>query len=219
MSGERLARLLARLRQRLGREGAETPPAPPPGPIPARAQVAGEARVALFMRMARAVGSEVERVAGLEEVASAVLRYLRFHNLPKRLVVAPDPLLQAAGFERLALVEVRYGTAGADDPVGVTVADAGVAETGTLVLASSPERPTMLAYLPETSIVLLPRARLDGSYEESWQRIRERFGTPPRSVNFITGPSRTADIGLRLTMGAHGPKRLLILLVDRLEHP
>ncbi len=220
-----LARLLARIRTRLGRpaeaRGAEEVAARPAGratgPIPARARVEGEARVALFTKMAKAVGSEVERLAHPGEVPGAVLRYLRFHNLPKRLVAAADPLLEASGLARAPLLEVRTGAVTADDPVGITVAEAGVAETGTLVLASTPERPTMLAFLPETAIVLLPLDRLDGSYEESWQRIRERFGTPPRSVNFVTGPSRTADIGLRLIMGAHGPKRLLILLVDRTE--
>lgn len=221
-------RLFERLWRALGRGGGGAPEElrreveerianPRPHLIPARAKVTGEERIALFVRMAKAVGTEIERVGHIGEVGEAVMRFLRFHNLPRQVRLAPDPLLDAAGFGEHALLEVRRGTASADDPTGVTVAESGVAETGTLVLASSPERPTMLAYLPENCVVVLPIARLDGSYEESWQRIRERFGRPPRSVNLITGPSRTADIGLQLTMGAHGPRRLLVVLVDRTD--
>lgn len=189
---------------------------PRPNLIPARAQVEGEARIELFVRMAKAVQTEVERLARIGEVGSAVTRYLRFHNLPQRLVAVPDPLLDRAGLDRQALMQVRRGTATADDVVGLTVADAGVAETGTLVLASSPQRPTMVAFLPETLAVVLPTADVVGAYEEAWARIRAAGG-PPRSVNFVTGPSRTGDIGQQITLGAHGPKRLLVLLVDALE--
>ncbi len=221
-------RLLERIRRALGRGGGEGPEElrrrvearlarPAPNPIPARARVRGEERIALFVRMAKAVGTEIERVGRIGEVAGAVERFLRFHNQPRRVRLAPDPLLERAGFGSQAMLEVERGAATAEDVTGVTVAEAGVAETGTLVLASAPERPTMLAYLPENCVVVLPIARLDGSYEESWQRIRERFGRPPRSVNLITGPSRTADIGLQLTMGAHGPRRLLVVLVDRTD--
>jgi L-lactate dehydrogenase complex protein LldG len=87
------------------------------------------------------------------------------------------------------------------------------------VLASSPERPTLLTQLPETSIVLVPRDRIEGAYEQAWDRIRVLPGGVPRSVNFITGPSRTADVAQKLELGAHGPKRLLILVVDGLSLP
>ncbi len=84
------------------------------------------------------------------------------------------------------------------------------------MLVSSPELPTLLAFLPETSIVLLPAAWIDAAYEESWQRLREVLGQPPRSVSFITGPSRTGDIAQKIELGAHGPRRLLVLVVDEL---
>lgn len=224
MSGTARGTILGRIRAALARDGAE-PAAmavrerlaqPRPNLIPARAQVEGEARIELFVRMAKAVQTDVERLARIGEVGSAVTRYLRFHNLPQRLVAVPDPLLDRAGLDRQALMQVRRGTATADDVVGLTVADAGVAETGTLVLASSPQRPTMVAFLPETLAVVLPTADVVGAYEEAWARIRAAGG-PPRSVNFVTGPSRTGDIGQQITLGAHGPKRLLVLLVDALD--
>ncbi len=185
-----------------------------PNLLPARARVAGAEAVALFERMARRVQTDVERVAARSEVARTVARYLRYHGVPQRLRLAPHPLLEEAGFAEQSLMTVARGAADPSDPVGVTVAEAGIAETGTLMLCSSPQCPTLLAFLPETSIVLLPTAQVVGSYEEAWQLLRARYGQPPRSVNFITGPSRTGDIAQKITLGAHGPRRLLVILVE-----
>ena len=99
----------------------------------------------------------------------------------------------------------------------MTLAVAGVAETGTLVLASAAERPTLLAYLPETSVVVVAADWIEASYEDAWESIRAMPGGVPRSVNFVTGPSRTADIAQQLELGAHGPKRLLVLIVEHLD--
>lgn len=204
---EAQAAALAEVTARLGRPVANL--------VPARARVAGEERIALFEAMARRVGTEVERLPGPEAIRPAVLAALRRHNLPMRLVRAADPLLEAAGLEAEPLLEVRTGVPEEADPSGLTVAMAGIAETGTLLLASSAERPTLLAFLPETSLVLLPTEAIAGSYEEAWARLRGLPGWPPRSVNLITGPSRTGDIPPSIELGAHGPKRLILFLVDR----
>lgn len=190
-----------------------------PNLIPERGQRDLDGRVALFAEMAQALMAEVRHVPDPAEVPAYVAGYLREHNLPQRLVMAPEPLLDRCPWRTQPLLRVRRGTAAASDLVGVTLAVAGVAETGTLVLASSPERPSLLAQLPETSIVVLPRERIDGAYEQAWDRVRALPGGVPRSVNFITGPSRTADIAQKLELGAHGPKRLLVLIVAGLDAP
>jgi L-lactate dehydrogenase complex protein LldG len=223
LSGAREA-ILARLRAGLGRtvearavaaaEIRARLAAPRPGPLPARARVGGEERIALFTRMAESVGAEVRRLADPSAIPATVLDHLRRHNLPARIVRAADPLLDAARLEAEPLLEVRTGVPEDSDPVGLTVALAGIAETGTLLLASAGERPTLLAFLPETSIVALPTVAVVGTYEEAWARLRGRAGFPPRSVNLITGPSRTGDIPPSIELGAHGPRRLLVLLVD-----
>jgi L-lactate dehydrogenase complex protein LldG len=94
-------------------------------------------------------------------------------------------------------------------------AAAAVAETGTLVLASGADNPVTITFLPETSIVVVGEEDLVGGYEGAWEKIRARFGkrAMPRTVNFVSGPSRTADIGGQLVMGAHGPRRLCVVLV------
>ena len=89
----------------------------------------------------------------------AVIDYLRLHNLPPRLVMASDPLLAQADW-RSTMLEIRHGRAVDQDPVGLTTAFAGIAETGTLMLLSAPETPTTLAFLPETSLVALSAERI-----------------------------------------------------------
>jgi L-lactate dehydrogenase complex protein LldG len=185
--------------------------------VPARGQLEREERVQLFAELAMAVATDVQRLATLAEVPAAVSSYLRRHNLPQKLVLAPEPLLERANWDSQPLLRVRRGDAVDADAVGVTLAIAGVAETGTLVLASSPERPTLLAYLPETSVVVIAAEWIEAAYEDAWESVRGMPGGVPRSVNFVTGPSRTADIAQQLELGAHGPKRLLVLIVEHLD--
>jgi L-lactate dehydrogenase complex protein LldG len=99
--------------------------------------------------------------------------------------------------------------------VGLSHAVAGIAETGTLMLASGPENPVTITFLPETSIVVLRASDLVGPYEPAFDRIRERYGRGimPRTLNFVSGASRTADVGGRLVMGAHGPRRFCVVIV------
>ena len=185
--------------------------------VPARGQLEREDRVQLFAQLAMAVAADVQRLATVTEVPAAVSGYLRRHDLPQKLVLAPEPLLARANWDSQPLLRVRVGDANASDAVGVTLAIAGVAETGTLVLASAPERPTLLAYLPETSVVVVAADWIEPAYEDAWESVRAMPGGVPRSVNFVTGPSRTADIAQQLELGAHGPRRLLILIVEQLE--
>lgn len=187
-----------------------------PNLIPARGQLERDAKVLLFAEMAAAVMADVRRLDQLEDVPAAVCAYLREHNLPQKIVLAPEPFLDQARWDGQPLLRLRRGTAEDADAVGVTLAVAGVAETGTLMLASSPERPTLLAFMPETSIVVLPADWIEGAYEQAWESVRAMPGGVPRSVNFVTGPSRTADVAQKLELGAHGPKRLLVLIVERI---
>jgi L-lactate dehydrogenase complex protein LldG len=181
--------------------------------IPARATSLDEAgRIALFVAMAEEVQTSVSRVAGLADVPDAVAAYLASENLPAQLAMAPDPALDAIPWGERPLLELRRGKAAPGDQVSVTPAFAGIAETGTLMLISGAETPSTLNFLPDTHIVVLNADQVLASYEEGWSRLRAR-GAMPRTVNFITGPSRTGDIEQRIQLGAHGPRRLHIVLV------
>jgi len=183
------------------------------GTIPARADLALEERIALFTDEAEAVGTIVGRIGRWEALPDAMLEFLREYNLPPRVVMAGDPLLRQADWQR-TMLEVREGRVQEDDPVGLTTAFAGIAETGTLMLLSGPETPSLLAFLPETVLVALPSGRVLRAYEDGLRLLRTAGDGLPRSINFITGPSRSADIEQTLQHGAHGPKRLGVVLVD-----
>jgi L-lactate dehydrogenase complex protein LldG len=111
------------------------------------------------------------------------------------------------------LLRLCEGRAEASDSVSVQHAFAAIAETGTLMLPSAPQRPTTLNLLPDTAIVVLRAERLVGAYEEAWDLLRNELGGMPRNVMLVTGPSRSADIEQALELGAHGPRRLHVVLV------
>lgn len=188
----------------------------PTGPIPARGALQGDALVQLFTRMAEGVSATVERLDGFGAVPAAVSRYLKANNLPAEIRLAPAPMVAQLDWSKEPLLEVTAGASDGSHKVGLSPAFAGVAETATLMMVSGPEAPTTLNFLPDYHLILLPRSRLFGAYEEAWSRLRAGYGEGqmPRTVNLVTGPSRSADIGHVPQLGAHGPRRLHILIVD-----
>jgi len=174
----------------------------------------------LFSVEAERVTTTVAHVDNMDAIPVAVADYLSARNLPSAVRLAPHPDLLEPDWEADTLLSVSSGIADGEDEVSVTRALAGVAETGTLVMVSGPETPTTLNFLPLNNIVVVRRSEIKGTYEEVWAEIRSRtesgMGTPtlPRTVNWITGPSRSADIEQTLLLGAHGPQRLHILIVD-----
>ena len=98
---------------------------------------------------------------------------------------------------------------------GLATAQLGIAETGTLVLRSDQEQHRLATLLPDLSIVLLPCSRLCGSLGDAFAQLRLPDGGPAaRTITFVTGPSRTADIELHIVVGVHGPKALHVLLLE-----
>jgi L-lactate dehydrogenase complex protein LldG len=186
---------------------------PQPNLIPARADLDRWGRLRLFRAQAEAVQTTVHRVDRYRSLPRAVASYLRERNLPLRLVMATHPVLTGIDWSG-GMLEIRHGRPQDDDAVGLTTAYAGIAETGTVMLLSAPETPTTLAFLPETALVVLPSARILRAYEDGLRLLREEHGALPRSINFVTGPSRSGDIEQTLQLGAHGPRRLCVLLVD-----
>jgi L-lactate dehydrogenase complex protein LldG len=182
--------------------------------IPARGQLDPEARVALFCKMAEKVSASVRRIAGPDGVPAAVAEHLRRHNLPQHVRTGADPLIEAMPWDRQPQLERSIGPSDGRDAVSLSHAYAGVAESGTLVLLSGPDNPSTLNFLPDTHIVVVEARDIVGDYETVWPRLRGVYGaTLPRTVNFITGPSRSADIEQTLILGAHGPRALHILVV------
>ena len=167
---------------------------------------------ARFTAKLQAAAGTVERVPSAAALPRAVIEYLRHHALPLSLALAPDPTL--ADIPWPSGLQIEPAGARPQSQVGLTAAFAAVAETGSLVLLSGPTSPTALNFLPEFHVVVLYVEQIVPCIEDLWPRLRARPGGMPRAVNFITGPSRTADVEQTLQLGAHGPRRLHVVLVE-----
>ena len=193
---------------------------PPRHLIPARSHVPRPEQIALMIRNIEKEFGTVARVQDGGEVPEAVSSYLAGQNLPSSFVMAPHPELRAIPWSSRPLLLIREGRAEATDLVSLQHGFAGVAETGTLMLPIAPERPTTLNLLADTAIVVLRSSRVVGAYEDAWGLLRAerqdvRTGSfMPRNVMFVTGPSRSADIEQTLELGAHGPRRLHVVLIE-----
>jgi L-lactate dehydrogenase complex protein LldG len=186
----------------------------PRGVVPARGQVSGEELTALFRTQAELALATVAEVASAAEVPRTVAEYLRNHNLPAAIRIGEDERLTGLSWDATGLA-VSRGRSQGGDLNAVSHAFAAVAESGTLVLLSGPENPTTLNFLPDNHIVILQAKDLAGDYESVWSRLRSVYGKGlmPRTVNWITGPSRSGDIEQTMILGAHGPRRLHVVLV------
>jgi L-lactate dehydrogenase complex protein LldG len=186
----------------------------PKGVIPARGQVSGEALVEVFRAQAEAALATVRVVDSVAEVPRAVAEFLRDHNLPATLRMGDDPRLKAMPWGETAL-EMSQGRSDGGDLNAVSHALGGVAESGTAVMVSGPENPSTLNFLPDNHIVVVAAKDIAGDYERVFAKLRATYGKGqmPRTVNFITGPSRSGDIEQTLLLGAHGPRRLHVLVV------
>lgn len=165
-----------------------------------------------FRECAIKLSSDVLSTNNRMEVPALLARYLNEKKLPASGVCWPSLTVlpwNAAG------LEMHSRPAKNDDLVGVTGAFCAIAETGTLMMLSGPETPATTSLLPETHVAVLDPGRIVATMEDAWDLLRKEHKQPPRAVNFISGPSRTADIEQTVTLGAHGPYRVLIILAPR----
>jgi L-lactate dehydrogenase complex protein LldG len=191
---------------------------PPSGTVPKRGQGDLDHRVRTFIAQAERVHTSIARVAEEGDAPAAVQGALKSRGFPLNLRAARDPLVARLDWSRAPGLALAQGPAGSTDRASLVGAFAGIAETGTLLLYSAPETPSSLNFAPEMHIVLLKAARILASYEEAFDALKAaRPGGNvrlPRTVNLITGPSRTADVERTLTLGAHGPRFLHVIVID-----
>src|SRR4030095_6761484 len=236
------AEFLDRVRREMGKTRGLFPAES--SPRLARPQAAADAvRRQLVERWPHALErfkTEFERVAGvfhrvsrLDEVPAVLARIAAERGV--REIIAWDPA--ALGWDARAALEphglaVRLAPAGGEEadrrrhrddaaraPLGLTGVDWALAETGTLILASGPRRPRSPSLLPETHVAVFGPSALLETLEQVGMMLEARHADPALAgsggaINFITGPSRTADIELTLTRGVHGPKEVHVVFVD-----
>ena len=209
--------ILAKIRHTIRRESKTSPEAmmepplrqPSCGPQPAWE----EDDISRFISKLESVAGTVDRVAVKNEVVAAISVYLQQQDIPLNIVSARSELLDQLAWTSDFSVTQRRATG--NDITVLTEAYAGVAETGSLVLLSSADSPTSLNFLPDNYLCLLRREHLVRHIEDVWQRLRQDYSGLPRAINFITGPSRTADVEQTIQLGAHGPRRLHVILLEQ----
>lgn len=168
-------------------------------------------RESRFIGKLEQAGASVERVDGAQAIVAALKRFRQRHALGGPLLSAATPLLKSMGWP--GDMSVDYRPAQSQDQIVLSEAFCAVAETGSLVLRSGQETPTTLNFLPEYFVCVVRTSTIVDWIEDVWIRLREQ-GALPRAVNFVTGPSRTADVEQTIQMGAHGPRHVHVLLLD-----
>lgn len=185
-----------------------------PNLVPQTAKVSGEQAITQFIAKLEGQSAHISRAKTLNEIPEIIAGYLRDNNLPAEFRAGGDDVLAEIPWHQAPSLRRHTGRGQGDDAVGVSRAITAAAETGTLFLTSGPENPTTLNFLPDTHIVVIQAKDILGSYEDAWEALRKIYGNQnlPRTVNLVSGPSRTADIEQIIVMGAHGPRRLHVIV-------
>jgi L-lactate dehydrogenase complex protein LldG len=187
--------MLSRVRAALGK--SDDAPAPPVWLDPSPAN---ENAVVIFSDALAALGGKTIEVATLAEARRALEPLLQ----GRRVIASPAPIVQACGIETACSRE-----SAADAEIGVTSADFALADTGTLVFLTEPR---LISLLPPRHIAVIDRAKILMSLDELFLRVPQP-GTLSSSMVLATGPSRTADIEMRLVRGVHGPGDVIVVIV------
>jgi len=168
--------------------------------------------VGRFVDRAIHMQSTVERIAARDQAPAAVSRYLEGlgAGVPREGVCWPE--FADLDWTGAGLVIESRPTVG-HDKLGITGCFGAIAETGTLVIVPGATMHTATALLPDTHVVVVNARDVVATMEDAFVRLRAARGHLPRSINLISGPSRTGDIEQTIVLGAHGPFRVHVLLV------
>ncbi|HUA57867.1 MAG TPA: lactate utilization protein [Verrucomicrobiae bacterium] len=205
--------ILHRIRTALGRSAGQAVADPPPVRIRI-AEVDREARVRSFTTRLEALAGKVYYVTTDAEARDLVASAIE----GKTAVASNAPYLRECGITGIAGVET--GITGRDElrercaaaGVGITSADYALADTGSLVMLSTPREARLVSLLPPAHIAVVPVERLLTGLDELMS-ILPHPGDATSSMVLITGPSRTADIEQILVRGVHGPGQITVVLV------
>jgi len=212
--------VLARIAVALGRSDGSGPISLDKQPADVTARLQGAHRhtlpgvdddlVATFVAAMESVLTSVVRLQSIADCVAAVDWYLESEGVDVSEVgaVTVAPALGAVAWPE----HYAKGPASGVEKVSITPCIAAVAETGSIVTISGEQTPATLNFLPETHIIVVRESQLVKHVDDVFPVLRS-LDELPRAVNFVTGPSRTADIEQTLEIGAHGPRRMHVLLL------
>lgn len=146
-----------------------------------------------------------------EAIVASVTGFLQSHDLPQQLCLVNHPLL--ADLPWPDSVQAQQRQVSDTDLNTLSVATAAIAETGSVVMRSSQETPTEANFLPDNFICIVQKGTLLAHMEDLWTLLGQQHDKPPAVVNIISGPSRTADVEQTIQLGAHGPRRMHVIIL------
>ena len=175
--------------------------------------------VNLFTQHLESVGGHCIIANGDTEIARAltnIIQALQKTNVrAQRIAISDNPIVERLMYLTDLEIEALAIAPNASDifsyDVGISSAQAAIAETGTLVLDSADERHRLVSLVPPVHIAIVDASRICETLGEALALLR-RGKEMSRAVTFVTGPSRTADIELTLTVGVHGPQELFVIV-------
>ncbi|ABG29807.1 hypothetical protein CEP88_10750 [Roseobacter denitrificans] len=177
-----------------------------------RADFAPQPLIARFIEKATSetVTATVEQLASLADIPAAVSHYLTEKELGAKIAVQPRACLRGIDWSGVQITD----HAQMNEPIALTIADAGIAETGSLVFFTGPDAPVLLNFLPLHHLAVLRSSTIRPYMEDVFDAFGTTRAKQGRSCNIITGTSGTADIEARNVRGAHGPRFMHILLIS-----
>ena len=195
-------------------KGREALPHPGVGKPPKQAShhlLRGDACIKHFIKQAEAQYASTAELPSFADLPKHLEEWLRASNLPRGLVVAPA--LSHLGWDG----DIKIGAPSLEDMVGVSLGVAASAETGSVMMLANEATPTSLNFVPDVEVICISKEDIEAGLEGCWEKLRQwkqKKKSMPRAVNFITGPSRTADIEATMVLGAHGPRRLYVVIIN-----
>jgi len=188
-------------------------------PVVALAQLAASNVVELFKQNLEAVDGHCIIAHSKGEIADALTQIISALQKTKvraqRIAISDAPELERLMHMTDLEIEELGIAPGASDifsfDVGITTAQAAIAETGTLVLDSAGERHRLVSLVPPVHIAIVDAATIYATLGETLTMLQSGKELSP-AITFITGPSRTGDIELTLTIGVHGPQELYVII-------
>jgi L-lactate dehydrogenase complex protein LldG len=151
---------------------------------------------------------------GEDEIREFIISLIEEHNAKFLATWKSDLLLSLS--QLLLDNGLQFASPGNKDEmakadIGITEADFAIAETGTIVLIANERQPRLVSLLPPIHVAIMKSNIIVENLDELFFLVKNS-SEPTSCMTFITGPSRTADIELNLSLGVHGPKELLVLI-------
>lgn len=219
---------ISQLATKLGRSTPSQTPAPVPIHVPEYRLSGPKERATVFLHNWQALGGKGAIVKSIDETIQFLKEWFGGLSLDcptQQAIVAWDqlPTIAESAFTTLNWPLVRYPQAALDTreryaiaaqaELGVTGADWGIALSGTVVMNSNPQRGRAVSLLPPRHLTFIETSKLQDNLGEVLEAI-SASGNPPAAIELITGPSRTSDIEMDLSIGVHGPVEVYVLLVE-----